>query len=123
KRVTPRPTTGAMTVFLVMPCGEVASCCCKRSILNRKMLPVTSLLSAKLKLAVHSCSVGLLGSGLDGAGAGLLRLKATSPAVRPTELPVRNFEVKTMPGVNLYFVGSRKSIGVKPLKFPPVGFP
>src|SRR5205807_3024077 len=120
-RVTPRPTTGAMTVFLVMPCGEVASCCCRRSTLNRKMLPETSLLSAKLKLAVHSCSVGLLGSGFDGAGAGLLRLNVTSAPVRPIELPVIYFEVNTMPGVYLYRAGVRKSIGVKPLKFPPVG--
>src|SRR5947209_4355804 len=121
--VTPRPTTGAITVFLVIPCGDVASCCWRWPMLNRNRLPATSLLLAKDKVAVHSCSVGLLASGLDGNGAGLLREYTTSEGLRPIEFPVRKVEVKTRPGVNLYLVGSRKSCGVMPLKLPPVGFP
>ena len=80
-------------------------------------------MSVKVRLRVHSCSVGLLGSGFDGADAGLLRVCVTSAEFTPTRLPTRNFDVKTIPGVNLYRAGVRKSIGVKPVKFPPVPFP
>src|ERR1700736_4860542 len=114
---------GAFALGLVRPCGVVASCCCWRPTLNRRMSPLVKLLSLKLKFSVHSCSVVLLGSGFDGAGAGLLRVWVTSAEFKPTKSPKRNVEVKTMPGVNLYKAGVKKSIGMKPLKFPPVGFP
>src|SRR2546429_7780475 len=71
--VTGEPVEGG----LVTPCGEVASCCCCRPLLKRSTLPLVKLFLGKLSVSVHSCSVGLLGVGFDGGGAGLLRGRAT----------------------------------------------
>src|SRR5437667_4509136 len=92
---------GVDTFETVRPVGVVASCCCSRPALKRKISPTVNELLAKLKFNVHSWSVGLLGFGLDGAAAGLLRVCVTSAELRPTESPKRKVEVKTSPGVKL----------------------
>src|SRR5438045_5411684 len=110
--VTGLPVEGG----LVTPCGLVASCCCNRPLLKRRTLPLVKLLFGKARLSVHSCSVGLLGVGLDGEGAGFARVATTSAAARPWDFgPKLKAEVKTMHGVYLYLLESRKSAAVMPL--------
>src|SRR5436190_11086134 len=107
--VTGLPVEGG----LVTPWGLVASCCCNLPLLKRRTLPLVKLLFGKIRLNVQSCSFGLLGSGFDGDGAGFARVGTTSAAVKPCDFgPKVKAEVKTMPGVYLYLLVSRKSAAV-----------
>src|SRR4051794_8248357 len=118
--VTGLPVEGG----LVTPCGLVASCCCSRPLLKRRTLPLVKLLFGKERLSVHSCSVGLLGSGFDGDGAGFARVATTSAGVMPCDFgPKLKAEVKTTRGLFFYLLKSRKSAGVMPLYLPPVTLP
>src|SRR5947207_169248 len=104
---------------MVKPAGTYEFCCCERATLKRRLFPLVKFRFGKARLSVQYRGAVAFGP----VGAWFDVVIVTSFCVSPTELPKRNVGAKTMPGVNLYFDGSRKSAGVKPLKLPPVVFP